>query len=181
VQVVDGGENGSNPIIQNPGTGVIIDTGTGHEVDPETGQDVYQPVQEPTLLEKVKQLVSDTLKALISGKPYEVKQTIIKDLSGILGFPREVIIDKHISSNMAQRGWTEDQIRETAMGFPAGTSRDQRSAGKTSDGVKRDDPATVYLSQDGGYIVVNERTHEVAAISDKKDPGFIPDSRIVWY
>ena len=82
---------------------------------------------------------------------------------------------------MAQAGWTEQQIKDCVQGIPAGLSFDQRRAGKTSDGIKINDPATVYRSEDGGCVVVNDGTHEVAAIADKNAPSFIDDSRILWY
>ncbi|WP_287497973.1 colicin E5-related ribonuclease [Pandoraea sp. CB10b_02] len=40
---------------------------------------------------------------------------------------------------------------------PVGTTMDNRSAGKTPDGLPRNDPASVYGSK-SGYVVVNDRT-----------------------
>ena len=61
-----------------------------------------------------------------------------------------------------------------------GTSFDKRSPKKTPpDYLGRNDPATVYGSP-GKYVVVNDRTGEVTQISDKKDPGWVDDSRIQW-
>lgn len=62
---------------------------------------------------------------------------------------------------------------------PVGTTMDNRSAGKTPDGLPRSDPASVYGSK-SGYVVVNNRTGEVVQVSGKNDPGWIPDSRIKW-
>lgn len=62
---------------------------------------------------------------------------------------------------------------------PIGTAVDKRSAGKTSDGLARNDSASVY-GYKRGYVVVNDRTGEVVQVSGKNDPGWIPGSRINW-
>lgn len=60
-----------------------------------------------------------------------------------------------------------------------GTSIDKRKPGKTPDGLGRDDTASGFGPRDG-HVVVNDRTKEVIQISDRTDPNWIPDGRIVW-
>ncbi len=89
-------------------------------------------------------------------------------------------IDQKIRDQMPERGWTEDDIKNTVSNGATGTSFDKRSPKKTPpDYLGRNDPATVYGSP-GKYVVVNERTGEVTQISDKTDPGWVDDSRIQW-
>lgn len=89
-------------------------------------------------------------------------------------------IDQKIRVQMPERGWTEDDIKNTVSNGATGTSFDKRSPKKTPpDYLGRNDPATVYGSP-GKYVVVNDRTGEVTQISDKTDPGWVDDSRIQW-
>jgi filamentous hemagglutinin len=80
-------------------------------------------------------------------------------------------IDAKISAQLAVRGWTEQEVRNTILSPPAGTSTDN-TGGRT-------DTATVYGSKTG-YVVINDATNHVTQISDKNDPGWVPDRRIVW-
>ncbi|HDH7447848.1 TPA: S-type pyocin domain-containing protein [Escherichia coli] len=89
-------------------------------------------------------------------------------------------IDQKIRDQMPERGWTEDDIKNTVSNGATGTSFDKRSPKKTPpDYLGRNDPATVYGSP-GKYVVVNDRTGEVTQISDKTDPGWVDDSRMQW-
>jgi len=92
----------------------------------------------------------------------------------------EVVIDDKLGGQLDERGWTEQGVQDLAKTSPTGTSRDERGANKTSDGQKRNDPATVYGPKTGGHIVVNDRTRELAQISNRLKP-WIPDSRIKWH
>ena len=85
---------------------------------------------------------------------------------------RPIHIDDKITAQLTLRGWTEQQIRETVASPAIGTSTDNTEG--------RADPATVYGSRSGGYVVVNDRTRRVIQISDRTDAGWLPDSRIVW-
>ncbi|WP_430765327.1 colicin E5-related ribonuclease [Pseudomonas citronellolis] len=91
----------------------------------------------------------------------------------------EIVIDTKISSQITERGWTEQDIRAVVQAGVIGTAVDKRSASKTPDGLPRNDSASVYGSKEG-YVVVNDRTKEVVQISGRNDPGWIPDSRINW-
>ncbi len=92
----------------------------------------------------------------------------------------DIKIGPQIAGQLGDRGWTEKGVRDITETEPAGTSTDDRRGSKTEDGGKRSDPATVYGSKDGGYVVVNDKTGEVVQVSDKKDSHWKPDSRIKW-
>lgn len=83
-----------------------------------------------------------------------------------------VHVDRKIAAQLTVRGWTEHQIRAAVDRGPIGRSIDHTEG--------RSDPAAVYGSRQGGYVVVNDRTGRVVQISDRTDPGWIPDSRIEW-
>jgi filamentous hemagglutinin len=91
----------------------------------------------------------------------------------------KVVIDGKIGGQLEARGWTQQEVQAIVKEKPVGTTVDKRSAGKTPDGLPRNDPASVYGSKNG-YVVVNDRTGEVVQVSGKNDPGWIPDSRINW-
>ena len=92
----------------------------------------------------------------------------------------DFIIDGKIREQMGERGWTEQDIKDTVAKGPKGVSVDQRRPNKTpSDHLGRNDPATVY-GEPGKYVVINDRTNEVAQVSGKNKPGWIDDSRIFW-
>jgi filamentous hemagglutinin len=83
-----------------------------------------------------------------------------------------VHIDGKIYAQMAVRGWTEHQVRAAIDRGPIGMSIDHTNA--------KSNPALVYGSKQGGYVVVNDRTGRVVQISDRTDPAWVPDSRIEW-
>jgi hypothetical protein len=83
-----------------------------------------------------------------------------------------VRIDDKIAAQLAARGWTVEQINEATDSAPIGTSMDSTGGNP--------EPATVYGSRTGGYLVVNDRTGRVIQISDKNDLGWIADGRIEW-
>ena len=89
------------------------------------------------------------------------------------------LIDPKIRGQMKDRGWTDQDIEDLVAKGPTGTSMDNRSGAKTSDGVKRNDTATVYGSP-GNYVVINDRTNEVVQVSDKIDQEWTDDGRINW-
>ena len=84
-----------------------------------------------------------------------------------------------LTVQMSARGWTEDEVTEMMQGKPTGISIDQRSSQSTPDGVARNDPATVYGTP-SKYVIINDITNEVVQVSDKGDPNWVPDKRIVW-
>ena len=85
---------------------------------------------------------------------------------------RPIQIDDKIAVQLANRAWTEREVRAAVARPPIGTSTDNTEG--------RADPATVYGSKSGGYVVVNDRTRHGIQISDRTDAGWIPDSRIIW-
>lgn len=86
----------------------------------------------------------------------------------------DIKIDDKIKDQLGGRGWTEDGVRDVTKGEPAGTTVDN-TGGKTGD---KGEPATVYGSKDGGYVVVNDKTGEVVQVGAKEN--WNPDPRIKW-
>ncbi|MFN6776495.1 colicin E5-related ribonuclease [Proteus mirabilis] len=91
----------------------------------------------------------------------------------------EIKIEGKIQDQMGGRGWSEKDIQDVIAKGAKGKSVDQRRPKNTDDGLGRNDPATVY-GEPGKYVVVNDRTGEVAQVSNKNDPRWIDDSRIQW-
>lgn len=91
-----------------------------------------------------------------------------------------MILSDRIAGQLEARGWTEQEVLDLIKTRPAGRSTDQRTRHKTDDRRARRDTATVYGSPLGGHVVVNDRTGEVVHISDRNDPFWKPDSRIIW-
>jgi filamentous hemagglutinin len=87
-------------------------------------------------------------------------------------FGPPVRIEDKIASQLIVRGWTEQEIQDAVARPPIGISTDNTGS--------RSDPATVYGSRIGGYVVVNDVTNQIVQISDRTDPGWVPDSRIKW-
>jgi hypothetical protein len=83
----------------------------------------------------------------------------------------DVVIDDKIGGQLGERGWTEQEVRDAVSGEPSGTSVDNTEG--------RDDPASVYGTE-GAHVVVNDRTGRVVQVSDRNNPGWVPDSRIQW-
>jgi filamentous hemagglutinin family protein len=79
------------------------------------------------------------------------------------------IIEPKIAQQLGTRGWSVDAI-ESVITSPAKTvvTRDTRFNPVT--GTRLNDPATGYISQDGAYIVRNDRTGQVVQVSNKNDP-----------
>ncbi|HEM7179485.1 TPA: hypothetical protein U2I74_004368 [Providencia stuartii] len=103
----------------------------------------------------------------------------VKEAKDKKGKTPELKFEEKIKNQMGGRGWTEQDIKDTVAKGPTGKSVDQRRPKNTDDGLGRNDPATVY-GEPGKYVVVNDRTGEVAQASDKKDPEWVDDSRIQW-
>jgi len=74
-----------------------------------------------------------------------------------------------ITKQMGTRGWTQDSISETVKN-PAAT----HSVWDYTTGDKL--PATAYVQRGGGYVVVNDSTHEIVQVSDLSNPNWKP----VW-
>jgi hypothetical protein len=79
-------------------------------------------------------------------------------------------LSQKIQKQMAKRGWTEQSIDQTTS-QPVHTSPSQNMATGNS--------ATAYFNADGSYVVVDDVTNEVTQISDRTDPNWVPDTRIV--
>jgi RHS repeat-associated protein len=78
------------------------------------------------------------------------------------------ITDK-IAKQMQRRGWDGDAIEKTAQ-KPYATSE---ATNKATGG-----DATAYFNKDGSYIIKDNQTGDVIQISNKNDPGWVPDQTI---
>ena len=89
-----------------------------------------------------------------------------------------VLIGDKIKDQLGDRGWTEAGIRDATAGEATGTTVDNTRGKVGSAG----EPALVYGSPEGGYVVVNDKTREVIQVapSTETDPGWKPDPRIEW-
>jgi uncharacterized protein RhaS with RHS repeats len=81
-----------------------------------------------------------------------------------------------VEGQLGVRGWTEQEVRDAASGEPIGTSTDNT---RDENGVRREEPATVYGTPDR-HIIVNDQSGRVIQVSDRTDPKFKPDVRIRW-
>jgi len=93
--------------------------------------------------------------------------------------PHPLQVDTKIRNQLADRGWSDQDMQAAISRGPVGQTSDRRSPAKTPDGLGRSDSASVYGSP-SGYIVVNDRTGEVVQISDRNNPNWVPDGRIQW-
>jgi hypothetical protein len=89
---------------------------------------------------------------------------------------QEIHFDAKISDQINQKGWTESEVRDMAKSEPTGTSVDNTN-GKVGE---KGEPSTVY-GEPKRYVVVNDKSRSVVQLSDRKDPNFVPDSRIQWH
>lgn len=78
---------------------------------------------------------------------------------------------KKISNQMADRGWTESSVQNT-VDSSFTTRKSTNKATKNS--------ATVYYTEEGAYVVVDDVTKEVVQVSDKnKLSSWYPDDTII--
>ncbi|MDE0451529.1 MAG: colicin E5-related ribonuclease [Gammaproteobacteria bacterium] len=75
-----------------------------------------------------------------------------------------------ILSQLERRGWTTDDVL-SAIANPVRTVR-WRDRRHLPGGGRLDDPATVYYSRHGGYVVRNDRTGDIVQISDRNKPNW---------
>lgn len=113
------------------------------------------------------------------GEKKAAENKVKEEEAKVKGKTPEIKIEGKIKGQMGERGWIEQDIKNTVTQGASGDSFDKRKPKNTDDGLGRDDPATVY-GQPGKYVVVNDRTGEVTQVSDKTDPDWIDDSRIRW-
>lgn len=86
-----------------------------------------------------------------------------------LVFGSEAKSEKKLRKQMEKRGWTEDSVKETV---------DNPYTTRNSVNKATDNSATVYYTEEGAYVIVDDVTHEVVQISDKNDSNWLPDSTI---
>jgi hypothetical protein len=78
-------------------------------------------------------------------------------------------IGNHVAGQMRNRGWSPGDI-QGLISNPTETHKtvDTRRGDPSTYG----DPATAYVDSDGNYVVVNDMTGDVIAVSNKNDPGW---------
>jgi RHS repeat-associated protein len=76
-----------------------------------------------------------------------------------------------IESQLAKRGWTKDLV-ESTVSNPKRTIPWLDTRFDSGIGGRISEPATVYYSQRGGYVVRNNRTGEIVQISNRSDPNW---------
>ena len=147
-----------------------------NNTDP-SGQAAFALAIPPALtgLGKVAGWVAGIVGSIIAADAINDAVTALNESSG-----DDIVIDDKIKGQLGDRGWTEQEVRDTVSGEPIGKTKDQRGPKKTSDGERRDDPASVYGSKEEGHVIVNDKTGEVVQVSDKNDPNWVPDDRIDW-
>jgi len=99
--------------------------------------------------------------AIASGKAITMKNAPIKFSAKILKTPAKV----------TQRGWSNAKINTAFKKGPVGTSNNGTATVFTSTGKKSTNK----------HIVVDNRTREILQISDRLDPRWLVDPRIVWF
>lgn len=76
-----------------------------------------------------------------------------------------------LSNQMKSRGWTEELIKNTV---------DSPYTIRSSVNKATNNPATVYYTKQGSYVIVDDITNEIVQISDNINPStWIPDSGII--
>jgi hypothetical protein len=75
-----------------------------------------------------------------------------------------------IEGQLATRGWTKELV-QSRIDRPARTALTTDTR-RLPGGVRMNDPATVYYSQRGGYVVRNNRTGDIVQVSKRTDPSW---------
>ena len=76
-----------------------------------------------------------------------------------------------LSNQMSSRGWTEQLIRDTV---------DNPFTTRQSINKATGNPATVFYTEQGSYVIADDITNEIVQISDNINPlDWIPDTSIV--
>jgi hypothetical protein len=78
-------------------------------------------------------------------------------------------IGPHVRDVLDRRGWTEERILETIISPALSVATRDRRHLPDASGVTKDEPAIAYIDTEGHYVVVNELSLEVIAISDRTD------------
>jgi hypothetical protein len=86
-------------------------------------------------------------------------------------FGSESKILKKLETQMENRGWTYETVKQTI---------DTPYTIRSSTNQSTLNPATVFYNQDGSHVIVDDITREIVQVSDMMDPlGWIPDKNIV--
>ena len=91
--------------------------------------------------------------------------------SGNLVFGSSTKSANKLSSQIRSRGWTEDLIKDTV---------DHPFTTRESINKATNNPATVFYTEQGSYVIVDDVTNEIVQISDNVNPlDWIPDDSII--
>lgn len=100
----------------------------------------------------------------------EVVESIIRRGDG-LNFGGITKKSTKLQNEMALRQWTESSVKDT-VNVPFTT--------RVSVNKANGNPATVFYTKEGAYVVVDDVTNEVIQVSDRINPAeWIPDDHIV--
>jgi RHS repeat-associated protein len=88
------------------------------------------------------------------------------------GGGRELNFGDKIQKQLKDRGWTRESVEET-VNHPHRTVETRDTRWRPDGRGRMDDPATAYINEDGSYVVVNDRTGDIVAISDRNDPHWL--------
>ena len=106
------------------------------------------------------------------GQAKKIK-TMIKGAGGVaenLVFGSEAKSALKLQNQMDARGRAQTSVKETVA---------ESFTTRASTNATNKNPATAYFNLDGSYVVVDNLTHEVVQVSNRLDPNWIPDARIV--
>ena len=84
--------------------------------------------------------------------------------------PEATHFGQHVLSQLERRGWTKSDVL-SAIANPVRTVR-WRDTRHLPRGGRLDDPATVYYSSGGGYVVRNDITGDIVQISNRNKPDW---------
>ena len=87
-----------------------------------------------------------------------------------LQFGSDTKSEAKLRRQMKSRGWTEQSIRDTV---------DSPYTTRNSTNLATGNPATVYYTEGGGYVIVDNVTYEIVQVSNLFDPAWIPDPNII--
>ena len=128
-----------------------------------TGHDSYD-VKQNMVQASTKVLASVPIGGV--GKVVQVGEVLIEEgASSIFSY-----ITPKIAAQMARRGWSEELIHSVVNSPFAVRTAVNRATGHA---------ATAFFTKEGFYVVKDNITNEVIQISNRLDPGWIPDAAIV--
>jgi RHS repeat-associated protein len=129
----------------------------------------------PDAAKKVGEVASDTADVVEAGFMASIGGRVVGGILRLLrigsGAAKATTIGSKIEGQLVNRGWSKSSI-DDAVKNPARTvpTRDTRYL---PSGARNNDPATAHYSQNGGYVIRNDRTGDIVQISNRNDPNWI--------